>query len=70
MEEIEKQFEQITTLSLEGDLKAAISILTDKTDIVETPEGRIVGACHEGRGYSCTIDGCESFEDRQRSDVS
>src|SRR5262245_29479036 len=39
------QLPRPTTLSLEGNLKAAISILRDKADIVETPEGRIAGAC-------------------------
>src|SRR5262245_32163710 len=40
------QLSNPTTLSLEGNLKAAISILTDKTDIVEAPQGRLAGACH------------------------
>lgn len=37
---------QPTTLRLEGDLKAAISILTHQNDIVTTLEDKTSGACH------------------------
>jgi AhpC/TSA family len=40
------QLSHPTTLSLEGELKAAISILTDQTDVVESPQDRFAGACH------------------------
>jgi peroxiredoxin len=42
----EYQLSRPTTLTLEGNLKSAISILTDKSDVMESQENRVAGACH------------------------
>ncbi len=45
------QLSRPTTLSLGGDLKAAISILTDDASIPASPGNRTAGACHSLDGF-------------------